>query len=246
MWNHDYNPWLISNNPFAVVLNDHWIPLIIEDHSLIIEVESGKFRPETNTFEICENIAVEAKTFYFVKMYRSETEVRFCHTISEVWDSLGQTHGQTRSYPLLSGEQKLNFSSRFLLKTYMRNLQFLNWIQFFFLYFKIQKSNLRCWKHDFRASRGTKISKISRYARLYAVSVFFLKPILMYVKSNNPNYAYEIFILFWKILLVEPLTEVGTNQWHVLFKFKWKYDLLSSLSADKPYRSQDGKVEIFW
>ena len=83
--------------------------MIIEDHSLIIEVESGKFRPETNTFEICENIAVEAKTFYFVKMYRSETEVRFCHTISEVWDSLGQTPGQTRSYTLLGGEQNYIF-----------------------------------------------------------------------------------------------------------------------------------------
>ena len=64
------------------------------------------------------------------------------------------------------------------------------------------------------------------------------------LKSNNSNYGYDfIFVI---ILLVEPLTEVGTNQWEVLFKFKWKYDLLSSLSADKPYRSQDGKVEIFW
>ena len=32
VWNHDYNPWLISNNPDAVVLNDHWIPIIIKDH----------------------------------------------------------------------------------------------------------------------------------------------------------------------------------------------------------------------
>ena len=32
IWNHDYNPWLISNNPGAVVLNDHWIPMIINEN----------------------------------------------------------------------------------------------------------------------------------------------------------------------------------------------------------------------
>ena len=35
VWNHDYNPWLFSNNPFAIVLNDHFIPLIIEDHWIL-------------------------------------------------------------------------------------------------------------------------------------------------------------------------------------------------------------------
>ena len=30
--NHDYNPRLIGNDPCAVVLSDHWIPLMIEDH----------------------------------------------------------------------------------------------------------------------------------------------------------------------------------------------------------------------
>ena len=32
IWNHDYNPGLISNNPGAGVLNDHWIPMIINEN----------------------------------------------------------------------------------------------------------------------------------------------------------------------------------------------------------------------
>ena len=62
---------MISNNPHAVVLNDHWIPLIIEYH------------------------------WSFVKIHRSETVVRFSHTKKCDRLTHRQTHSLTHRHSRL-------------------------------------------------------------------------------------------------------------------------------------------------
>ena len=75
---------MISNNPYAVVLNDHWIPLIIEDHSSFVKIccsetevwkyenMSGKIRHLEN---ICENISLRnrGKDFPYKKVWQTDT-----------------------------------------------------------------------------------------------------------------------------------------------------------------------------
>ena len=50
VWNHDYNPRWISNNPSAVVLNDQWIPFwSLMKIELKIKVEKVESREISNS-----------------------------------------------------------------------------------------------------------------------------------------------------------------------------------------------------
>ena len=54
---------MISNNPYAVVLNDHWIPLIIENHWSFVKIccsdtEVWKYEKIRHLENICENISL--------------------------------------------------------------------------------------------------------------------------------------------------------------------------------------------
>ena len=64
---------MISNNPYAVVLNDHWIPLIIEDHWSHriqknfkfekVEVATRLSRPETMSRKIWHLVSERLHSF---------------------------------------------------------------------------------------------------------------------------------------------------------------------------------------
>ena len=69
-----------SNNPGALVLNDHWIPLTIEDHWSLKwkKLKSKKFK----TFEICNFnclIPFIVRSIYFLR--REAFSKRLCHSV---------------------------------------------------------------------------------------------------------------------------------------------------------------------